>query len=635
MKIPVSYILLIFQITVAQNATVTSSQIASEDLILFESVSNDIINLNFENADLSIVKIKNETLNTSLRQLSNILYYQGQECLPITYDTSLRHENSTLRSINYLIKAYDELFHKPNEGTSFSFFFEAYLSSKKTNNLILRKLTLMGLLEFYHYEFSQTNMQYETYLQEFESIAVSPIEKSWYHIYEIYFKSQRIFENERSAINAITKLEEHVEKLPINHKIRPLYLSLKAVQLEFTNNYKEAEQYHFMAIEESHNYPFLKYIKFRTYIRLAHLHYSKGSQFTEKASQYIDTSDSLKSHIYIQKYKSLNYYGLNEYKKAYDLLLQSEKLKDSLEYQENTSKNSKLEIQLQTLEKEKKIVQLLNTNLKSEAKRIKNRNWLIGSSSALILGLLITILLYKNTKRKQHIAEQEREIEIQKTEKLLKEQELTAIDAMISGQEKERQRLANDLHDNLGSTLATVKLHFDHLKNNRNNPKVGNIEELYSKTNNLLDEAYEKVRTIAHEKNSGVMAKQGLLPAIKNLTKKASNGNALQIEVQDYGLNERLDNTLEISIFRMIQELITNIIKHANASEINISLTNHDSLLNIIVEDNGKGFDAKILPEKDGMGLKSIEKRIEYLEGTFEIDSTLGKGTNIIINIPI
>jgi len=206
---------------------------------------------------------------------------------------------------------------------------------------------------------------------------------------------------------------------------------------------------------------------------------------------------------------------------------------------------------------------------------------------------------------------------------------------MISGQEKERQRLANDLHDNLGSTLATVKLHFEHLKNNRDNPKIENREELYSKTNNLLDEAYQKVRTIAHEKNSGVMAKQGLLPAIKNLAKKASNGNGLQIEVQDYGLDERLDNALEISIFRMIQELITNAIKHAEASEINISLTNHDSLLNIIVEDNGKGFDAKVLPEKDGMGLKSIEKRIEHMEGTFEIDSSLGKGTNIIINIPI
>ncbi|TSE09096.1 sensor histidine kinase [Aquimarina algiphila] len=245
------------------------------------------------------------------------------------------------------------------------------------------------------------------------------------------------------------------------------------------------------------------------------------------------------------------------------------------------------------------------------------------------------MLIYKNTRRKQRIAEQERQIEIQKTEKLLKDQELTAIDAMISGQEKERQRLANELHDNLGSTLATVKLHFQHLTKNRNNSKIENLEELYAKTDHLLEEAYQKVRTIAHEKNSGVMANQGLLPAIKKFAKKASNGDALQIVVQDYGLEERLDNALEISIFRMIQELITNIIKHANATEVHISLTNHDSLLNIIIEDNGKGFDTKVISQKDGMGLRTIEKRIEHLEGTFEIDSTIGKGTNIIINIPI
>ena len=131
------------------------------------------------------------------------------------------------------------------------------------------------------------------------------------------------------------------------------------------------------------------------------------------------------------------------------------------------------------------------------------------------------------------------------------------------------------------------------------------------------------------------MANQGLLPAIKRLAQKASSANNLTIDVQDYGLEERLDNSLEITIFRMIQELITNSIKHAQASEIHISLTNHDSLLNIIIEDNGKGFNPKKTRNKDGIGLRSIEKRVEHLEGTFEIDSTKGKGTNIIINLPI
>ncbi|MEW7292598.1 sensor histidine kinase [Aquimarina sp. 2304DJ70-9] len=346
-------------------------------------------------------------------------------------------------------------------------------------------------------------------------------------------------------------------------------------------------------------------------------------------------NQSLREQLSIYQYLTSGYKSLNDYKNAYKMQLIEKKIEDSLDLIVQKTKISEIQTKYQTAEKEKKIIQLLNTNLKTEVKQRRTRNQLIASISLLALGSIITLLIYKNTRRKQRIAEQQREIEIQKTEKLLKEQELASIDAMIAGQEKERQRLANDLHDNLGSTLATVKLHFQHLKNNKDNSETKNITELYNKTDNLLEEAYQKVRTIAHEKNSGVMAKQGLLPAIKKLAKKVSNSNELLVEVQDYGLEKRLDNTLEITIFRMIQELITNIIKHAHATEIHISLTNHDSLLNIIVEDNGKGFDAKVLPEKDGMGLATIEKRVEHLEGTFEIDSTLGKGTNIIINIPI
>ncbi|WP_108807804.1 sensor histidine kinase [Aquimarina spinulae] len=357
--------------------------------------------------------------------------------------------------------------------------------------------------------------------------------------------------------------------------------------------------------------------------------------YFKQASKINLQENIIKTRVIYYENRVKHYKDKNDCKNALEYAEKLLAINDTIDNQSQNNAIIEAENKYRAAEKEKEIVQLLNTNLKTEASRVQNRNLLIGSLSLILVGSIFVFLIYKNTKRKQRIAEQEREIQIQKTEKLLKEQELTAIDAMISGQEKERQRLANELHDNLGSTLATVKLHFQHIQHNKDNPKVEHIAELYTKTNALLDEAYQKVRTIAHEKNSGVMANQGLLPAVKKLAKKVSNGDGLHIEVQDYGLEERLDNALEISIFRMIQELITNTIKHANASEIHISLTNHDSLLNIIIEDNGKGFDAKILPKKEGMGLRNIEKRVEHLQGTFEIDSTIGKGTNIIINIPI
>jgi len=149
-------------------------------------------------------------------------------------------------------------------------------------------------------------------------------------------------------------------------------------------------------------------------------------------------------------------------------------------------------------------------------------------------------------------------------------------------------------------------------------------------------EAYQKVRSIAHAKNSGVLASQGLMPALHKMAKTISETNALLVEVEDFGLRHRMENSLELNLFRMIQELITNIIKHAEATKATIQLTQHETSLNILVEDNGKGFAMhKIRNLDNGMGLRTIEKRVEHLGGNFTIDSNMGKGTSIIIDIPI
>ncbi|MDX1463160.1 MAG: sensor histidine kinase, partial [Marinirhabdus sp.] len=305
-------------------------------------------------------------------------------------------------------------------------------------------------------------------------------------------------------------------------------------------------------------------------------------------------------------------------------------LEDSLALAERTNTINEFEAKYRASEKEKENL-LLQSDI-NERKR-QQRNTIRIAVAAILVGTVISFLLYKNTKRKQRIAEQARELEIRKTEKLLKEQELTTIDAMIRGQEKERQRLASDLHDSAGATLAAAKLQFDHLAKHKG--KLSNSDELFQKTGQLLDEAYSEIRNMAHLKNSGVIAKNGLLPAVQKLARNASGANGLQVIVEDFGLDERLDNALEISIFRIIQELVTNIIKHAQASEASIVINQYDDSINIIIEDNGRGFEVRSFASTDGMGLSSIERRIEQLEGTLEIDSTVGKGTHVLIDIPL
>ncbi len=302
------------------------------------------------------------------------------------------------------------------------------------------------------------------------------------------------------------------------------------------------------------------------------------------------------------------------------------KIKDSIN---ETSQNVNMSKIKEQYDNEK----LRADNLEIESKRTQNRNIAIGLGGGLFGVALIGFLLIKNTRRKQRIAEQQHEIEIQKTEKILKEQELTTIDAMIAGQEKERERLASDLHDSVGATLAAAKMQFDHLKKNKG--KLSNEDELFEKTSSLLEDAYTEIRSMAHLKNSGVIAKNGLLPAVEKLAKNASNTSNLTVEIQDFGLDERLDNSMEIAVFRIIQELVTNIIKHSNASEASISITQYKDSLSIIVEDNGQGFNIKKMHSQDGMGLSSIERRVEHLEGSMEVDSTIGKGTSVLIDIPI
>ena len=340
-----------------------------------------------------------------------------------------------------------------------------------------------------------------------------------------------------------------------------------------------------------------------------------------KADSIILSDDELSRKSLLKDNLSRIYNQLGDNKKAYQYLTQSIALKDSLNIEEQNAAVAKYK---EGFDNEK----LRADNLTIDAKRKRNKVLFITSFALLLLLGIISFLIRNNMKRKQLLTEKEGLIQKQKVTTLLKDQEINSINAMIEGQEKERQRIANDLHDDLGSLMATVKLQFGMLKDKQSN-------NLFDKTSNLIDEAYSKIRSIAHAKNSGVIAKQGLLKAVKLMAKKISEASNIEIEVYDFGLESKLENSLEITLFRIIQELTTNVIKHAQADLITINLTNHGNTLNIMIEDNGVGFDTSKVVKTDGMGLHSIEKRIEYLEGEMVVESTKNQGTTIIIDIPL
>lgn len=241
--------------------------------------------------------------------------------------------------------------------------------------------------------------------------------------------------------------------------------------------------------------------------------------------------------------------------------------------------------------------------------------------------LFFVILKFRKEKR-------EKEIVTQKNIELLKKQELKSIKAMIDGQEKERKRIAQDLHDRLGSMLSMVKLHYKSVEDSLDKLKQENKNQ-YEKASMLLDEACDAVREIAHEMISGVLTKFGLTAALEELKETIESSNTLEVELITYGLDDRLENKMEMEVYGIIQELIHNVIKHAKAKELSIQLLKKEEKLQVIVEDDGIGFDIFNTDQNDGMGLKSVYSRVDDLFGEIAIDSGKGKGTTITIQIPL
>ncbi|MEM6720373.1 MAG: sensor histidine kinase [Bacteroidota bacterium] len=355
--------------------------------------------------------------------------------------------------------------------------------------------------------------------------------------------------------------------------------------------------------------------------------YARAVELYKKANTISLNKFDKKTRLIYYENLARAYDKIKDYKNAALYLNKFIELKDSINDAAQNIAINEVNKKFKTRELTEERDRLEELNFINEAEKKQKDSLLIISLILLTLVIISAYLIQKNTRKKQKIAEQAKDLETQKVVNLLKEQELASIDAMIEGQEKERKRIAEDLHDDLGALMATINLHLENVGSD-NNP------DALDKTKMLLGEAYKKIRNISHVKNAGVIANEGLLVAVKNMASKISAANTLDMEVIAHGLENRLENSLELSLFRTIQELIANIIKHAEATKATIQLTQFEENLNIIVEDNGKGFDIATI-KSNGIGLNNIKKRIDHLNGTLNIDSTQGRGTTILMDIPL
>lgn len=285
-----------------------------------------------------------------------------------------------------------------------------------------------------------------------------------------------------------------------------------------------------------------------------------------------------------------------------------------------------------------RVAEYRRNSLLQEAKLDRQRR---GKSYVLLASCFIVIVflvyLYISEQRKKAlkaIGEKNQQIANQKINDLLKQREIVSLQGVLAGQETERNRIAADLHDKLGAILGMVKLHFSAVEERIDSLKEDNKLQ-YEKANALLDQATEEVRNISHNLISGVLTKFGLVPALNDLRNTIESTGKLRMNLSVSDLENRLDGEKELQIYRIIQELLSNILKHSQATEADIQLTRNNGNLNLMVHDNGVGFDPKAARSKKGIGMQNLLARVEQLNGTLNYDSGKGAGTTVNIDIPL
>ena len=291
---------------------------------------------------------------------------------------------------------------------------------------------------------------------------------------------------------------------------------------------------------------------------------------------------------------------------------------DRMEFLDAKYQAEKKEAEINQLQSDKKI-QHLNLQQKNVL------NYFL--FAAAIMLLFFALLLYRNFKQKQRLQQQ-------RISELETHQQLTATENVLKGEEQERTRLAKDLHDGLGGMLSGIKYSLNNMKGNLIMTPENN--QAFERSMDMLDSSIKEMRRVAHNMMPEALVKFGLDTALKDFCNDVNQSGVLQVSYQSIGLeNEMIEQTTAITIYRIVQELINNTMKHAAAKMSVVQVTKSDGQIAVTVEDDGTGFDTALLNKAKGIGWSNIQNRVDFLKGTLDVQSTKEKGTSVHIELSL
>ncbi len=315
-----------------------------------------------------------------------------------------------------------------------------------------------------------------------------------------------------------------------------------------------------------------------------------------------------------------------KYQQAYEHMRHYALMKDTI-LEEQKTKSTDFWLRSHLAEKDKLVLEQ-KLQITAQESQLKVKNLWIGGS---IMGagfLLVTLIAIARSYRHKQ------KLQFSALKQLQQEQEINQLKALVRGEEQERNRIAIELHDGIASELWGIKLNVGTMweQEKAGDFKEGRWESVYRQ----LDHTAQRVRTTAHNLMPDLLLDEGLAPALATLCQRMKMQTGLEVEFQEYGHIGRMNEEMELSVYRMIQELIQNALKHAEgATHLLVQLSCTERLLNITVEDNGVGFAEKDQQKFSGFGLGNIKKRVAALQGHFELKSQPREGTTAYLEFDL
>jgi len=407
-------------------------------------------------------------------------------------------------------------------------------------------------------------------------------------------------------------------------KAKPMITPGSEAEIDFLINegmyYKDMKQFqqslnslkHALTVAEELNKPYLResvmFQQYRTFTDMG-----KYEQAKDILLQIVNTGVYNSSMNRLMHFYELagTFAKLGDMASAYKWQKEYGVLLDSISKSENAENINALEAKFRNAENEKKIVELNAINEKANLTARSNRlmSILLGSASSFLLILLILgYYFYRNNKRSSAQREQ-----------------IKITQAMLEGQEAERTRVARDLHDGLGGMLAAVKINLSDVAREKEHKELDGIIH-------QLDRSVSELRRIAHNMMPEMLLRLGLEASLKDLCESLLSEN-LVANFHYLGIDKAIPAQEQIIIYRIVQELLANVVKHADAKNVLLQCSQLEEVFFITIEDDGKGMGS---PEKQGMGLNNIQSRVAYLNGKIEILSKgHEKGTSINIELHV